>query len=79
MEEEVVVLPIKELNRNDFHECLKPVLASQFSVPEGDFTFPMKERYEKVRTGHASDALEVLTQLLSKTGMPRWPTNRIEM
>ena len=58
MEEEVVVLPIKELNRNDFHECLKPVLASQFSVPEGDFTFPMKERYEKVRTGHASDALE---------------------
>ena len=32
---EIVVLPIKELNRNDFHECLKPVLASQFSVPEG--------------------------------------------
>ena len=53
---EIIVLPIKELNRNDFHECLKPVLASQFSVPEGDFTFPMKDRYERVRTGH--DALE---------------------
>ena len=55
---EIIVLPIKELNRNDFHECLKPVLASQFSFPEGDFTFPMKDRYERVRTGHATDALE---------------------
>ena len=58
MEERNHCTSLYELKRNDFHECLKPVLASQFSVPEGGFTFPMKDRYERVRTGHATDALE---------------------
>ena len=30
----------KELNRNDFHECLKLIKASRFSLPQGDFVFP---------------------------------------
>ena len=29
------------------------------SVPDGDFVFPTKDRYEKVRSGGASDALEL--------------------
>ncbi|CAE7637278.1 unnamed protein product, partial [Symbiodinium sp. KB8] len=55
---EILVLSLKELNRNDFNECLPPVKANQFSVPEGDFVFPMKDRYERVRAGLAPDALE---------------------
>ena len=43
---EILVLSLKELNRNDFNECLTPVKANQFSVPEGEFVFPMKDRYE---------------------------------
>ena len=55
---EVLVLSLKELNRQDFHECIKPIRAYQFKVPEGDFTFPMKQRYERVQQGLAADALE---------------------
>ena len=55
---EILVLSLKELNRNDFNECLTPVKANQFSVPEGEFVFPMKDRYERVRAGLAPDALE---------------------
>ena len=28
---EIIVRSLKELKRNDFHECLKPIKASQFS------------------------------------------------
>ena len=55
---EILALPLKELNRQDFHECLKPVKAYQFHVPNGEFVFPMRERYEKVQQGLATDALE---------------------
>ena len=48
---EILVLPIKDLNRNDFHECLTPISAYQFKVPGGDFTFPMKERFERILAG----------------------------
>ena len=55
---EILVLSLKELNRNDFNECLTPVKANQFSVPEGEFVFPMKDRYERVRAGLAPDVIE---------------------
>ena len=55
---EILVLSLKDLNRNDFNECLTPVKVNQFSVPEGEFVFPMKDRYERVRAGLAPDAIE---------------------
>ena len=55
---EVLLLPIKELNRNDFHECLTPISAYQFKVPGGDFVFPMKERFERIQAGFSSEAVE---------------------
>ena len=55
---EILVLSLKDLNRNDFNECLTPIKANQFSVPEGEFVFPMKDRYERVRAGLAPDAIE---------------------
>ena len=29
LKERIVVLSMKELNRNDFHECLKPIVCSK--------------------------------------------------
>ena len=55
---EILVLPIKDLNRNDFHECLSPISAYQFKIPEGDFTFPMKERFERIAAGFSTEAIE---------------------
>ena len=37
---EILVLPIKDLNRNDFHECLTPISAYQFKVPGGGLYVP---------------------------------------
>ena len=51
--------PWKDLNKHDFNKCFQPTKASNFSVPDGDFVFPMKDRCEKVRSGGASDALEL--------------------
>ena len=55
---EISVLPLKELNRNDFHECLTPISAYQFKIPGGDYVFPMKERFERIQAGFSSEALE---------------------
>ena len=55
---EILVLPIKDLNRNDFHECLSPISAYQFKIPEGGFTFPMKERFERIAAGFSTEAIE---------------------
>ncbi|OLP94911.1 hypothetical protein AK812_SmicGene23039 [Symbiodinium microadriaticum] len=55
---EILVLPIKDLNRNDFHECLSPISAYQFKLPEGNFTFPMKERFERIAAGFSTEAIE---------------------
>ena len=55
---EVLVLPIKDVVRNDYHEYITPVRAYNFTVPEGDFVFPMRDRGEKVALGQATDALE---------------------
>ena len=48
---EILVLSRKDLNKRDFKECLQPVKASSFSIPDGDFVFLMKDRYDKVRSG----------------------------
>ena len=56
---EIYVLSLKDLNKRDFNECLQPIKASNFTIPDGDFVFPMKDRYDKVRSGGASDALEL--------------------
>ena len=55
---EVLVLPIKDVVRNDYHEYITPVRAYNFTIPEGDFVFPMKDRGDKVALGQATDALE---------------------
>ena len=55
---EVLVLPIKDVVRNDYHEYITPVRAYNFTIPEGDFVFPMKNRGDKVALGQATDALE---------------------
>ena len=55
---EILVLPIKDLNRNDFRECLSPISAYQFKIPEGSFSFPMKERFERVAAGFSTEAIE---------------------
>ena len=44
--------------RQDFNDCIQPIKASKFEVPEGNFVFPLKDRCEKVRLGGATDALE---------------------
>ena len=55
---EVLVLPIKDVVRNDYHEYITPVRAFNFTVPEGDFVLLMKDRGEKVALGQATGALE---------------------
>ena len=40
---EVLVLPIKDVVRNDYHEYITPIRAYNFTVPEGDFVFPMRD------------------------------------
>ena len=55
---EVLVLPIKDVVRNDYHEYITPVGAYNFTIPEGDFVFPMKDRGDKVALGQATDGLE---------------------
>ena len=55
---EVLVVPIKDVNRQDFNEFIKPIKVDRFEVPKGDYVFPLKERAEKVRLGGATDALE---------------------
>ena len=55
---EVLVLPIKDVVRNDYHEYITPARAYNFTAPEGDFVFPMKDRGGKVALGQATDALE---------------------
>ena len=55
---EVLVLPIKDVVRNDYHEYIAPIRAYNFTVPEGSFVFPMKDRGEKVALAQATDALE---------------------
>ena len=55
---EVFAIHLKQLNKHDFHECLKPVIASQHKLTDGKIVFPMRERYERVQAGLASDATE---------------------
>ena len=55
---EILVVPIKDVNRQDFNEFIKPIKVDRFEVPKGDYVFPLKERAEKVRLGGATDALE---------------------
>ncbi|CAE7497332.1 NaCP60E, partial [Symbiodinium natans] len=55
---EVFAIHLKQLNKHDFHECLKPVIASQYKLTDGKIVFPMRERYERVQAGLASDATE---------------------
>ena len=55
---DVLVLPIKDVVRNDYHEYVNPIRAYNFTVPETSFVFPMRDRGEKVALGHATDALE---------------------
>ena len=73
---EILVSSLKDLIKHDLNECLQPIKASNFSVPDGDCVFPMKDRYEKVRSGGASDALELLRVNLLRTKMPRSNRNR---
>ena len=57
---EILVLPIKELNRIDFHECLTPIAIVLISsrLREENFTFPMKERFERIQAGFSTEAVE---------------------
>ena len=55
---EVLVLPVKDVVRNDYQEYIKPIRAYNFAVPKWTFTFLMKSRGEKVALGQATDALE---------------------
>ena len=57
-QKEVVVLSIKDVARNHYHEYIKPMRAFNFAVPEGDFTFAIRDRGERVALGQATDALE---------------------
>ena len=59
------MLSLSDLNTNDFHEYLKPLRTHQIKVPDGDYTFPMSQRYLRVQEGLATDALErPITQAL---------------
>ncbi|CAE7353670.1 unnamed protein product [Symbiodinium natans] len=55
----------------DFHECIKPIRAYQFKVPEGDFTFPMKQRT-------LSPQLNRPLKLLTPTGRPSAVANPVK-
>ena len=54
---DVLVLPLSDLNNNDFHEYLKPIRTPQIKVFDGNYDFPMIQRYLHVRAGLATDAL----------------------
>ena len=58
---EISVLSLKDLNKHGFNECIQFVKASNFSVPhgDGDSVFPMKKRYDKVRSDGVLGALEL--------------------
>ena len=63
--EDVLVLPLSDLNNNDFHEYLRPIRTNQIKVPDGDYTFPVIQRYFRVQAGLATEALErPITQAL---------------
>ena len=53
-----MMLSFSDLNNNDFHEYLKPIRIHQIEVPDGDYDFPMIQRYLHVQAGLATDALE---------------------
>ena len=55
---DVLVLSLSDLNNNDFREYLKPIRTHQIKVPDGDYTFPVLQRYLHVQAGLATDALE---------------------
>ena len=55
---EILVLPVKDVARNDYHEYVTPARAYNFAVPEGEFKFPTRDRGERVAHGQATDALE---------------------
>ena len=69
---EVLVLPIKDVVRNDYHEYINPVRAYNFTVPEGSFTFPVGDRGEKVTLGQATNALQrpTVTSLTNQDAEP---------
>ena len=48
LRKEVLVLPIKDVVRSDYHEYITRVRAYNFTLPEGDFVFSMRDRGEKV-------------------------------
>ena len=52
------MLSLSDPNTNGFHEYLKPIRTHQIKVPDGEYTFPMTERYLRVQAGLATDALE---------------------
>ena len=59
------MLSLSDLNANDFHEYLKPICIHQIKVPDGEYTFPMLQRYLHVKAGLASAALaRPITQAL---------------
>ena len=55
---DVLVLSLSDLTNNDFHEYLRPIRTHQIKIPDGDYTFPMLQRYLHVQAGLATDALQ---------------------
>jgi hypothetical protein len=46
-----LIVPLKAINEKDFYERINPIKASKIVLPDGDFIFPLKERYQKIRDG----------------------------
>ena len=54
----MLVVSIAKLNGSDFYEYHKPIKVHQLKLPDGEFMFPMVDRYNRVRDGLAHDAIE---------------------
>ena len=52
------MVSVAKLNGSDFYEYHRPIKVHQLKVPDGEFMFPMVDRYNRVRDGLAHDAIE---------------------
>ena len=48
---EFLVLPLKEVMDNNFDSCVPWVGTNKLALPDGDFVFPLKDRYNAIREG----------------------------